>query len=230
MPCSGYLVTSEDTTLLLDCGSGVFPALVEYVDLRRLSAVWISHMHPDHCADLITLAQWALNADNAPRLRVLGPPEWETRLNWFLTGDGSRDLARELFEVEYLDDGAVTSVGGLALNSRLVQHSVTSFGVRVAGGNSTFAYSGDTGPCRSLEQLADNVDVLLCEAGARKPGPYHMTIQQACELGRAANVGKLLITHVPDGTPASEPCESSGLAVEIVHPRGEWLIPRTDVR
>src|SRR5437588_1403619 len=174
IPCSGYLVSGDSTTILLDCGSGVFPALVDYVNPRELSAVWISHMHPDHSADLITLANWALNTNGAPRVRVLGPTGWDIRLNWFISNDSSRDLVREIFDVEYLDDGSLSSVGEFRLTSRLVHHSVTSYGVRISSEDSTLAYSGDSGPCRSLGQLANNVDVFLCEAGSEKPTEYHM--------------------------------------------------------
>jgi ribonuclease BN (tRNA processing enzyme) len=224
MPCSGYLISGESTAILLDCGSGVFSALVDYIDPRDLSAVWISHMHPDHSADLVTLANWALNTNDTPRVRVLGPPGWDIRLNWFISEDSSHDLVREIFDVEYLDDGSFSSVGEFSLTSRLVHHSVTSYGVRISSGDSTFAYSGDSGPCHSLEQLADNVDIFLCEAGSEKPTEYHMTMQQAYELARMAKVGKLLITHIPDGTLSDGPAKSGGLSVEIVNARDEWPI------
>jgi ribonuclease BN (tRNA processing enzyme) len=183
---------------------------------RELSAVWISHMHPDHSADLVTLANWALNTDDAPRVRILGPPGWDVRLNGFITANESHDLVREIFDVEYLDDGTYSSVGEFSLTSRLVHHSVTSYGVRISSKDLTFAYSGDSGPCQSLEQLADHVDVLLCEAGSDKPTEYHMTMQQAYELARTARVGKLLITHIPDESQASAP--------DIVNARDEWEI------
>jgi ribonuclease BN (tRNA processing enzyme) len=224
MPCSGYLVSGVSTTILLDCGSGVFPALAAYLNPGDLSAVWISHMHPDHSADLITLANWALNTNDAPRLRVLGPPGWDVRLNGFMSNDSSHDLANEIFHVEYLDDGSLSSVGEFRLASQLVHHSVTSYGVRISDQDSTFAYSGDSGPCHSLEQLADSVDVFLCEAGAEKPAEYHMTMQQAYELARKAKVGRLLVTHVPDGTHPGIPPQNGGLPVEIVNTRDEWPV------
>lgn len=224
MPCSGYLISGESTTVLLDCGFGVFPALMDYIDPGRLTAVWISHMHPDHNADLIALANWALNTGEAPRLRVLGPPGWDIRLNGFMSQDPSHDLASEIFDIEYLDDGLLSSVGEFTLRSRLVHHSVPSYGARISNSDSTFAYSGDTGPCRSLEQLADSVDVFLCEAGSEKPTEYHMTLQQASELARTARVRKLLITHIPRGAPSDSPPGTQGLPVEIVNVRDEWLV------
>lgn len=224
IPCSGYLISSENSTILLDCGSGIFPVLVDYVDPGRLSAVWISHMHPDHSADLITLANWALNTTDAPKVRVLGPFGWDVRLNGFISNDGSRDLVREIFDVEYVDDGSSSSIGEFTLTSQLVHHSVTSYGVRISSEDSTFAYSGDTGPCRSLEQLADKVDVFLCEAGSEKPTEYHMTMQQSYEVARKAKVGKLLVTHIPYGHLPGRLPDTGELSAEIVNAGDEWLV------
>lgn len=223
-PCSGYLISDESTNILLDCGSGVFAALVDYINPGELAAVWISHMHPDHCTDLITLANWALNTADAPRVPVLGPHGWDIRVNGFISNDGSRDLAREIFDVGYLDDGLVSSVGEFTLTSSLVHHSVTTYGVRVSNGDATFAYSADTGPCRSLDHLADKVDVFLCEAGSDTPTDYHMTMEQTYDVARRAQVGKLLVTHIPHDLPTDRAPETGGPSVEIVSAGDEWLI------
>lgn len=225
-PCSGYLVSSENTTVLLDCGAGVFPQLVDHIDPRELSAVWISHMHPDHSADLVTLANWALNTDGAPRIRVIGPQGWDRRLNGFISQDITRNRVTEIFAVEYLDDGAVSHIGELTLMSKSVHHSVPSYGARISGKDATFAYSGDTGPCHALEQLADHADIFLCEAGARTPSESHLTLEQAFAVAVTANVGRLLITHTSHKTlPSTLP--GRGIPVEIVDAGDEWpVLPR----
>ena len=51
--CSGYLVESESTTVLLDCGGGVFAKLRQHVDYTEVDAVVISHVHADHFIDLV---------------------------------------------------------------------------------------------------------------------------------------------------------------------------------
>lgn len=227
MPCSGYLISDQTDAILLDCGSGVFPALADHIDPRELSAVWISHMHPDHCADLITLANWALNATDKPRVRVLGPQGWDTRLNAFISNDSSVDLVRDVFDVDYLTDGRHSTVGGFDLTSRLVRHSVPSYGVRISRGRSTFAYSGDSGPCRSLEQLSENVDTFLCEAGSAEPSEYHMTIRQAYDLGCSARVGRLLLTHIPDEVATGGYPLDRELRADVVNVGDEWFIAET---
>ena len=52
--CCGYLVEQEgETTVLLDCGGGVFGKLREHVDYTDVDAVVISHVHADHFIDLV---------------------------------------------------------------------------------------------------------------------------------------------------------------------------------
>src|SRR5665648_308689 len=41
--CSGYLIEEGSTTVLLDCGNGVFSKLRKYRDYVRVDAVVISH-------------------------------------------------------------------------------------------------------------------------------------------------------------------------------------------
>ena len=46
--CSGYLVEHDGFRLLMDPGYAVAPLL----DPLTVDAVFVSHGHPDHCADL----------------------------------------------------------------------------------------------------------------------------------------------------------------------------------
>ena len=50
--CSGYLVEHDGFRLLLDLGYATVPRLLERVPADQVDAVFISHRHPDHCADL----------------------------------------------------------------------------------------------------------------------------------------------------------------------------------
>ena len=50
--CSGYLVVHEGFRLLVDPGYAVLPRLLEEIRATRVDAVFVSHGHPDHCADL----------------------------------------------------------------------------------------------------------------------------------------------------------------------------------
>src|ERR1700745_1609327 len=56
-PSSGYLVTDGDAAILLDCGPVVATALTAVTAPHELSAVIVTHLHLDHCYDLLPLGK-----------------------------------------------------------------------------------------------------------------------------------------------------------------------------
>ena len=86
-----------------------------------------------------------------------------------------------------------------------VDHPCAAYALRVEHGGASLVYSGDTGPCAGLVELARGADVLLCEATwphtcrvVDEPPPgIHLSGRQAGEHAAAAGVGRLLLTHVP---------------------------------
>ena len=59
-PASCYLLEAEyegrPWRLLVDMGSGALGVLHRYVDPASVEAVLLSHLHADHCLDLVSLA------------------------------------------------------------------------------------------------------------------------------------------------------------------------------
>ena len=53
--CSGYLVESGTTRVVVDLGPGTFPELRRHVDYRLLDGVVLSHGHLDHFLDILTV-------------------------------------------------------------------------------------------------------------------------------------------------------------------------------
>ena len=53
--CAGYLVEGGGSRILLDVGPGIVAQLLRRNTPDELDAVVISHMHTDHCLDLVTL-------------------------------------------------------------------------------------------------------------------------------------------------------------------------------
>ena len=54
--CTGYIVSTESSRILIDCGPGVATAVSRTLDPIDLDAVIITHLHHDHCYDLLSLA------------------------------------------------------------------------------------------------------------------------------------------------------------------------------
>jgi ribonuclease BN (tRNA processing enzyme) len=202
-PCSGYLLRTAEATVWVDAGSGTMAEIQRYVPLEEIDGIWISHLHPDHCSDLLAVYQWRNNAATpmAP-LPVYGPPDWLRHIEGFLPSPRP-GLLRSLFEVHDLDDDRAIIIGDLQVTSRLVTHSVPTFGLRADHASGSLAYSGDSGPCQALRQLAQDADLLLCESGTRQRPPgqpaYHCTPEEAGDIATAARAGQLVLTHLASG-------------------------------
>ncbi|WSQ14629.1 MBL fold metallo-hydrolase [Streptomyces sp. NBC_01231] len=201
-PCSGYLVSSGDTRIWVDAGSGTLGPLQQHVRLDELDAIWISHLHADHSADLLTAYYAALYADIrlAAPVPLFGPPGIADRLAGFLTNTSTRSPVESAFAVTELYDGHQAAIGSLRLTSRAVAHGIPAFAVRIEAAGTSLVHSGDTAPCPSLTQLAEGCDVLLCEAeSAQAPAEgdqVHHTPEDSGDTARAARAGHLIVTHV----------------------------------
>ncbi|MEU4443714.1 MBL fold metallo-hydrolase [Actinosynnema sp. NPDC050801] len=192
-PCSGYLLRSEHTAVWVDAGPGTLAELQRHHRPDLLDAVWISHTHADHAADLLPYYYALLFADQQPHapIPLYGPPGLADRLETFLEG-ASPNPAAAAFDVHELHDGHRAEIGDLTLTSRAVDHGLPAFGLRATHGDAVFAYSGDTGPCQALDDLADGAGLFLCEADGT--GPHHCSPEDAARAARGAH--RLLLTHV----------------------------------
>lgn len=98
-------------------------------------------------------------------------------------------------------------IGPFTVTADRVAHPVETFAYRFEYGGRAFVYSGDTGPCPALTELARSADVLLCEAGFPElpdlPPDLHLCGSQAGQHAAAAGAGRLVLTHLdPDEDPA----------------------------
>ncbi|CAA9327114.1 MAG: Metal-dependent hydrolases of the beta-lactamase superfamily III [uncultured Nocardioidaceae bacterium] len=209
---SSYLVEApyEGRTyrLLLDLGSGALGALQRHCDPRDLDAVVLSHLHADHCLDLCGLHVLLRYhpEGHGRRIPVWGPDGTADRLAraYDLPVDpGMHD------EFEFAAFPATTmQLGPLEVDVTPVVHPVEAYAIRVRAEGRTLVYSGDTGPCAGLVDFARDADLLLAEASfvesADNPADLHLTGRQAAEHAVAADVGRLVLTHVPPWTAPDE--------------------------
>ncbi len=197
---SGYLIESDsagkDNRFLLDCGSGVLSKLHEYTDISNLNNVVLSHYHSDHIADVGCL-QYAAKVQMSQNERESPVSIYGHTLGEFFNklSFENASVARAFNEKEIL------TIGPFSLAFKLVPHPAPGFAVRIESSGKSIGYTGDTGWDNRLSSFFKNVDILLCESSLynKYKGMVdgHLTAGEAGSLARDAQVGKLILTHLP---------------------------------
>ncbi|MGV4985241.1 MBL fold metallo-hydrolase [Streptomyces sp. NRAIS4] len=199
-PCSGYLLSGGGAEVWVDAGPGTFAALQQHTDPARLTAIWISHLHADHSADLLSAAYAFAFGGMTPAvpIPVYAPQDCAHRLAGFF-GRADVDFLKGVFDFRALYDGHDVRHWNLRLTARAVAHDTEAYGLRAECQGSVLAYSGDSGPCAALGELATRADLFLCEADidAHRDGEQvHLTPEDAGRIALDARVRELLVTHV----------------------------------
>ncbi len=179
-------------------------ALQRFTDPFALDAVLLSHLHPDHCADTAALAVLRRYHPDPPRdrLRLVAPEDAPTRLAALYAPNEAERAETDLTDVYDFTAMPETPVriGGFEVQAVPVAHVCPSWGFRVAAEGRVLAYTGDTGPCAALTELARDADVLLSEASwpdfDEAPANVHLSGRQAAEAATEAGARRLLLTHV----------------------------------
>jgi ribonuclease BN (tRNA processing enzyme) len=219
---SGYLVQHGATTLVIDLGHGTYAPLAAHLGIRALphiSAVAISHLHPDHWVDLASLRHALVHGNkmggDARSVAVISPSGLAPRLATLLDDrtpeeqaagahDSLQPFALSTWRTDAvlppLGGGRVLSVGDLTLQSARVRHTGESYALRVAAGEEPgLTYSGDVSHWEDLVAIVQPGDTLLCEAagGAAewREGDTHVTAYGAGKAAATAGAAKLLLTH-----------------------------------
>lgn len=208
-PASGYLLTVPgEQPVVLDFGPGVLGALQRYMDPSAV-AVLLSHLHADHCIDLAGLLVWRRYAPSTlgGKTALYGPPGTANRIGAASSEyPDSIDDITDTFDVDTWVDGSEVKVGGMTVVPRKVNHPPQTYGLRITGPeDQTLAFSGDTGMCDEVVDLARNADVFLCEASwthdpENRPPDLHLSGVEAGQIAARAEVKQLALTHIPPWT------------------------------
>lgn len=215
--CSGYLVEDGTTTVLTDCGNGVFAKLRRVRDYTRTSAVVISHMHADHFFDLIPysfalvyaprqqpvpVARWS-GVDEPPRPPLYLPPDGLKVLTGVTDAIGAPGLIEQAFDVHEYDPSEPLEIGSLTLRFQPVPHYVPTWAIGFTGeSGNRFVYGADHRPNDEIVEFAKDADLLVLESTLPRPERSgergHMTPAESGEHAARAGAERLVLTHISD--------------------------------
>ena len=230
---SGYLVETGARKILFDFGPGAYHRLLEAgVKPVEVTDIFFTHLHYDHCLDYVRLVmtRWDQGAGKIPELNVYGPahtrkmtdsiindvfgPDLEARTELpmsqavFEARGGKLPRAKPNPVVRELKNNDTVEGTGFTVKVHSVIHAqpiLECFGYRLEAEGASFAYSGDAGPCKAMEDLARNVDVMvhMCHfisgtalnSEFEKRNGGHLEIAR---LAQAAGVRNLVASHITE--------------------------------
>jgi ribonuclease BN (tRNA processing enzyme) len=239
--CSGYLIQDKETSLLLDCGNGVFGKLRRFIDYTELDGVLVTHLHADHTLDLVPYA-YALTyaprqqpvpvppwpgTETPARPRLLAPPGAVETFRRIVGSWGNEDLIDAAFDLTEYDPEAKARLGSFEIRFREVPHYITTYAVdiRSRADRSRFTFGADCRPNEELVEFAKGTSLLLVEATLPRPERSgirgHLTPGEAGDHARRAGAKRCVLTHISDEldeTWARKQGEAAfGAPVEIAH-------------
>jgi ribonuclease BN (tRNA processing enzyme) len=203
---AGFWLETETGSLLLDCGADAAHRLAEEnLDWPNLDAIWVSHLHLDHCGGL---ASFLFGTKHAPQtqgrrkpLTIFGCHGIHKFLHAIDDAHNYRLLDQpfpvELREITASEEFEV--LPDLRARAFSTRHTEESLAIRLDDrSGASLVYSSDTGYDEALVEFARGVDLLIleCSFWRDKPTPRHLDLAEAMRLARMTEPGKVVLTHL----------------------------------
>ncbi len=226
--------------VLLDCGADSAHRMAqEKVDWPNLDAIWISHLHLDHCGGLPSLLfglKWAPQTQARTKPLRIFSCAGLTRLLKAIDESNNYRLLALPFPVElHQVSGDFEMMPGLSAQTFSTPHTRESLAIRLTDTDGTsLVYSSDTGYSEELGAFARGADLMIleCSFWRHKPTPKHLELAEAMRLAQLAAPRRLILTHLYpewDGVdleskaaelwPGETIAARDGLRLEIKNPR-----------
>ena len=219
------LVSTKNTKILVDCGSGITQRLHELeVSSADIDALLFTHLHSDHAVDLYQLIISSWHSYRIKPWKIYGPKGTKKFVKKIMDAWADERKLRISYESRASAkafDIQVTefkSIGNIKIKDLSVKYfEVDHKPVKYAYGfcftykNKKLTISGDTRPCENLMKYAQKSDVLLHEVfiegeilqinkmrtkkTLHNVQRYHTTSTQVGKVAFIARAKKLVLTH-----------------------------------
>lgn len=198
---SSYLISLGSSNILFDCGNGATWKLekigVSYLDIDH---IFITHLHPDHNADLIPFlfaTKYPSGSARTKPLHIWGPKGFKdffnsisSAYNGWIEPDCLKVLELECSMDNILDEFSISCIQTL--------HTDNSLAYKLSSNEKVVVYSGDTDYTDSFIDFARGSDVLIIECSfpdrLKKPG--HLTPSEIIKIANLSKPRKLVLTHL----------------------------------
>lgn len=223
---SSLAIVVDDVPYLVDCGGGAIQRAseafhhkgIKALDLKNLSKVFLTHLHPDHTtglADLI-IAPWVL--DREEPLHVWGPHGTGSMVNHLLKAykigigehrDGIAPINHPLkVNVTEIAVGKIYQDERVSVTAFQAKHGgLEAYGYKFVSKDKTIVISGDTTPTEAMIEQATGCDILVHEVYSidkfetRSPEwqayhrNAHTSAKELADIARKAKPKLLVLVH-----------------------------------
>lgn len=248
---AGYVVELDQETFVFDHGPGAHARMLQAgFDLTRVSQLFLTHLHYDHFADVpsLVLRRWDQGGGDIADLPVYAPApaarrfellfgadgvyhddlEARTRhamsLGVFHARGGAGERTRPNPQVHEIAHGDVVDGDGWrvrAVETPHAQPQLVTLAYRLDAGERSLVFTGDTGPCAALVDLARGADVMIHMCHYRSGTQLNDEMAHGCcghieaaTHARDAGVGTLVLTHL------TKQLETDGVRERVLHEVG----------
>lgn len=177
------------------------------IDSDSIDALFLTHLHGDHCNGVEELGFHRHFIVGGPRPEIhlhesLCDPLWR-RLSpvMALDGDGGEGLGR-YFAPRPFGDGEVIDLGiaGLRCRPIAMEHFLPCYGFRIDYGGFSLGFSADTRFHPPFIEAVADCDLIIHECG---PGDGHTSGGELLALEESLR-GRMVLTHLADDFEAAE--------------------------
>jgi ribonuclease BN (tRNA processing enzyme) len=206
---AAFWLQTEPGSVLLDCSADAPHRMAqEALDWPNLDAIWISHLHLDHCGGLASLL---FGMKHAPQTQSRKKPlhifacAGTKKLLAAIDDAHNYKLSELPFPLHFTEVTASDSpssfeiLRGLAATVVSTPHRPESLALRLADARgTTIVYSADTGFSEEVARFAHHADLFLLECSfyRNKPVKTHLELADAMLLSAIAEPRKVVLTHL----------------------------------
>lgn len=206
---AAFWLETRSGSLLLDCSADAPHRMAqENLDWMNLDAIWISHLHLDHCAGLAPFLfgiKWVPGIQRRTKpLRIFGCKGIKELLR-AIDESNNYKLFEQPFPLEINEIAADESIQSIrildGIETKVVStpHRAESLAISVKDSSDRrLVYTSDTGNSEALAEFAREADLLIMECSffRDKPTQKHLELADAIRMAKIAKPRKLLLTHL----------------------------------
>lgn len=219
------LVSTKNTKILVDCGSGITQRLHELkVSSANIDALLFTHLHSDHAVDLYQLIISSWHSYRIKPWKIFGPKGTKKFVKKIMDAWADERKLRisyesrasaKAFDIQVTEFKSIGNIKikDLSIKYFEVDHKPVkyAYGFCFTNKNKKLTISGDTRPCENLMKYAQESDVLLHEVfiegeilqinkmrtkkTLHNVQSYHTTSSQVGKVAFIARAKKLVLTH-----------------------------------